>query len=68
MTQWTPHDGKGLPVAPQTRVIVKFRDGLEELNPHQADWWGNGGISSNWNFEFPCDDDIVAYAVVASIH
>lgn len=68
MTQWTPHDGKGLPVAPQTRVIVKFRDGEEELMPHCASWWGDGGQASNWNHEDECEADIVAYMVVASIH
>lgn len=53
---WVKHDGKGMPVSPDTKVIVRFRDGVESQDVCNADLY-------DWSH---CDDgrDIVAYRVI----
>jgi hypothetical protein len=65
-SDWIEHDGKGMPVSPDTKVIVRFRDGEEE-GPDQAEYaecWGMCGCGSNWSHEFPSPSDIVAYRII----
>lgn len=63
---WIEHDGKGMPVSPDTKVIVRFRDGVEETPELAAPAidWGNGDEFSNWNHRDPTGSDIVAYRVI----
>ena len=66
MSEWIEHDGKGMPVSPDTKVIVRFRDGDEETEDLAATAasWG-AGRGSNWSHEFPGGSDIVAYHIVS---
>jgi hypothetical protein len=64
---WVEHDGKGMPVSPETKVVVKFRDGeeLTDEDAYSAAFWdGEGKLDSNWNHQEQSDDDIVAYRVI----
>lgn len=67
ITSWIDHDGKGMPVHPDTRVTVRFRDGGEERidQANKALFWGGDELGSNWNHESPCAADIVAYRIHA---
>lgn len=40
---WIEHDGKGMPVDGETRVWVRFRDGVEVCFTSLASEWGWGG-------------------------
>lgn len=64
---WIDHDGKGMPVSPDTKVIVRYRDGAEEdeRDACEAIFWGEGDEFSNWNHSEPCEHDIVAYRVIS---
>lgn len=58
MTEWIEHDGKGMPVDAETKVIVRFRNGIEE---DETDAWD----ACLWEWENYGDgSDIVAYRVI----
>ncbi len=66
-SEWIEHDGGPMPVDAETLVIVRFRDGREELERQasKAIFWGDGSdVDSNWSHEAPSESDIVAYRVV----
>lgn len=65
---WIIHDGKGMPVDPEAKVIVRFRDGSEEDegDAESACCWGDGGYSSNWNHSDISLHDIIAYRLVTA--
>lgn len=56
--KWVDWDGNGTPASPETMVIVRFRDGVEETedDPSRVDYW-------NWE-HFDTGLDIVAYRVI----
>ena len=65
ISDWIDHDGNGMPVHPETRVTVRFRDGMAERvdQANKALFWGGDEVGSNWNHTSPCSADIVAYRV-----
>ncbi|HYE38263.1 hypothetical protein [Methylocaldum sp.] len=70
MSEWIEHDGKGLPVAPETKVLVRLRGGTETGDPDRAGWWDDPDpTDSNWvaNAGSP-SCDIVAYRIVSPPH
>ncbi len=71
MSEWVEHDGKGMPVAEDCFVLVRFRD----RSPHYENsgsermagsWHSNVPRYSNWHHE-GTSGDIVAYRVVAAL-
>lgn len=63
---WVEHDGSGMPVPGDTRLIVRFRDGVEE-EEHQssrAEFWYDDELNGNaWVWDNR-ESDIIAYRVV----
>lgn len=70
MTEWTEHDGKGMPVSPDTKVMVKLRNGWTDEDHvywETAKYWHEDEPgNSNWCFAgFESEADIVAYRVLS---
>lgn len=63
---WIEHDGKGMPVAPEAYVYVRFRDGATDEDvdePWRARCWAECWNHQRDNSNPTCD--IVAYKVVS---
>jgi hypothetical protein len=65
---WIEHDGKGIPVSPETLVLVRFRDGsphYDKLGTQRpaSKWHSNIRALSNWIHDGH-GGDIVAYRVL----
>lgn len=61
---YTLHDGKSMPLAGDTLVKVKFRDGRGPALATKADWWdGTGSAHSCWIHD-GSNSDIIAYRVI----
>lgn len=61
MSDWVEHDGEGMPVAGDTPVHVKTRDGWTDsnLDPSPAEEW-----IWAWNNKYrDGDDDIIGYRI-----
>lgn len=51
-SEWIEHDGKGMPVPPETKVYVRFADSETDerdmtgqfIPPERADWWGESWV------------------------
>ena len=62
--EWIEHDGKGMPIDPEQRAMVKFRDGnIDDVNPAKAKFWSSGRHDW-WAHEGDRDSNIIAYCVV----
>lgn len=69
LTEWVDHDGGPVPVAPETIVHVRFRDGNETMTATTAHNWDGRGKpeGSCWLHTAEAANaasDIVAYRVV----
>lgn len=61
---WIEHDGNGMPVARDSRVNVRFRDGVAEVLPEEpetADFWQGGHPDIDMWISRGGPNDIVAY-------
>ncbi|WP_148640058.1 hypothetical protein [Aureimonas sp. AU20] len=65
MSGWIKHDGKALPVAPQTAVDIRFEDGCM-LNDFAGEWHAQDPRNSHWVWEPEAmfGHEIVAYRVL----
>jgi hypothetical protein len=59
---WIEWKGGECPVALDTLVHARFRDGRTCRSERSAGWWRDRG--SNWRHQNDCDD-IIAYRVVS---
>ncbi len=65
MSEWIEHDGKSVPVSPETKVLIKSRDGYETKNPMAASWFDHADINlSDWRWPSMHEgNEIVSYRV-----
>lgn len=63
-TEWTYTDEKPYPETLDTKVIVKFRDGVESCYVLEVDLWCGDGNNSNWQ-QLNDSEDIIAYKVIS---
>lgn len=64
-SDWVEHDGKGMPVDTNARVMVRFRDGAVDAGGLCANFWHDDETScSNWVHDGSAPD-ILAYRVVS---
>lgn len=62
--EWIEHDGKGMPIDPEQRAMVKFRDGkIDDVNPAKAKFWSSGRHDW-WAHEGDRNRNIIAYRIV----
>jgi hypothetical protein len=61
---WIEHDGKGMPIDGETKVVLLFRDG--DMRVGRAAHWDDGGDEySNWVHRADDPDfDIVSYRII----
>lgn len=61
---WIEHDGKGMPIDGDTKVVLRFRDGDTRVGT-AGFWHGDDGEGTQWVFdEGDPDFDIVAYRII----
>lgn len=66
MGEWIQHDGKGMPVRPETSVQIKARNGYSEDGWNSAEtaaFWAEDERDGGWNWKGQ-GGDIIAYRVV----